>query len=126
MKDPTQGMSEHTPEPWVLEQVSGAPLWHVEDLAGNPIAVAEQRTNARVAFDFEREANALRIVACVNACAGIETSALESGVVQEMREALQAAYDVVEKAADKEDGVGPAITAAELIHAVLSKLEPSR
>jgi len=42
--------------------------------------------------------DARRIAACVNACEGIPTEALESGVVQEMVEALEALLPSIENA----------------------------
>jgi len=41
------------------------------------------------------EANARRIVACVNACEGIPTADLESGAVQRLVEALEALVSVI-------------------------------
>ena len=43
------------------------------------------------------DANTIRIVAAVNACAGIPTAALEAGVVGEMVEALRAFVEAWEK-----------------------------
>lgn len=56
----------HTPEPWIFE----APDADHEGI------IIGRRGGAVVDGDFT-EANARRIVACVNACAGIETYALE-------------------------------------------------
>jgi hypothetical protein len=62
--------TEHDPEPWRLE----------DDIPGhgpNESAVWP----ARVRGFPTTTANARRIVACVNACAGIPTEALESGAL---------------------------------------------
>lgn len=68
-------MSQHTPEPWV---VNGSHIesenehgwvndgWIIADLSGSQI-----------------EANARRIVACVNACAGASTEVLEKGAIHD-------------------------------------------
>ena len=41
----------------------------------------------------EQEANAKRIVACVNACAGITNEALEAGIIEEALVAYFGSYD---------------------------------
>lgn len=60
---------DHTPEPWKYIDILGA----CEIYAG-------QRQVLRYAHspDAENKANARRIVACVNACAGIDIKYLES------------------------------------------------
>lgn len=60
-------MSNHTQEPW---NTNGDPI--VFDATG-VVAFTDTRTN----LDKVNKANARRIVACVNACAGISTEALE-------------------------------------------------
>ena len=60
-------MSKHTQEPWKVCH------WK-DDRRGFEIA---DRNQNRVGFDMT-EANARRIVACVNACAGLPTEQLES------------------------------------------------
>lgn len=60
-------MSEHTKEPWRVERTgvySDAGKCVMGAVCGDPIRATS-------------EANARRIVACVNACAGIRTEALE-------------------------------------------------
>ena len=78
-------MGGHTPTPWRLN-------------AGNEIQImgATQRTVARAECGgmsgiklAEAEANARRIVASVNATAGISVEALEAGVIGELVEALE-------------------------------------
>jgi hypothetical protein len=44
--------------------------------------------------DPERKANASRIVACVNACEGLDNSALNAGVIQKLIEAARACVPV--------------------------------
>ena len=74
----------HTPEPWLLIQrrnidsiIAGGPLkdMHTGDQVPTQIASASQQDWMS---GGEREANARRIVACVNACAGIDTESLEA------------------------------------------------
>ncbi len=64
--------TDHTPEPWRI----GTPPPNGEQTIGNEkgLMVAVATTGHGVSA----EANARRIVACVNACAGISTEALES------------------------------------------------
>lgn len=75
--------TQHTPEPWSFS------IEEVFDNDGVPESVIrgiDGRACVAVAIDFGpnnpgmREANARRIVACVNACAGIRTEALEHRV----------------------------------------------
>lgn len=65
-------MSEHTKEPW---NHSGD---EVKTADGNLIAVTLLGTSL-----IENQANARRIVACVNACAGIDTEVLEKHAGQQ-------------------------------------------
>ncbi len=67
---------KHTPEPW--REVINC----TDDYNAHPVLIyAGAQYVAQVAFDQnegdETDANARRIVACVNACAGINTDALE-------------------------------------------------
>jgi hypothetical protein len=85
------GMSEtkHSPEPWT-DLADGI------DGPANSHPVVDVDTHSLVARAYgdevdEAEANARRIVACVNACAGIPTAALESGA---LAEAIRAAQDL--------------------------------
>lgn len=64
-------MSQHTPEPWTPIK-DGNPenkneAWHLEGRNGD-----------LVTYGHMSEQDARRIVACVNACTGIETEKLES------------------------------------------------
>ena len=62
---------KHTAEPWHIRK--GSYVWNQQ----NEIIVSAEHDNGAVGED---EANARRIVACVNACAGIETTELESTI----------------------------------------------
>ena len=57
----------------------------------------EPEENDGGAWEKETEANARRIVAAVNACEGLSTEALELGILTELRDALQAASDWIDK-----------------------------
>ena len=78
-------MSKHTPAPWHYSEEnsrpSGAQLIYAED--GWLVADA---CGAFKRHDDERQANAHRIIACVNACAGMEDPA---GTISLVRRALQ-------------------------------------
>ena len=74
----------HSPEPWRNESIT--------------ILGADEKKIAIMAspFDLKRqEANVRRIVACVNACVGISTEALESGAIRNL---IKACEDVVREA----------------------------
>ena len=85
-----------TPEPWHIEN-----LWHVLSEDGRLIAgCGGHDSNIPGDNTFQdNQTNARRIVACVNACAGIPTEALEAGVVGEMQRSLK-------RIADMKDGEG--------------------
>jgi len=78
-------MTKHTPEPWGVAN------------AHNELRAIINETNRSgvvhlgMEKGLEDRANAARIVACVNACAGIPTEQLEAGSVAE---AIQALRDV--------------------------------
>ena len=62
-------MSKHTQEPWKVQHPhAGQRGWEIADSSGLN----------QVSQDVT-EANARRIVACVNACAGVDTALLEAG-----------------------------------------------
>lgn len=62
----------HTKEPWIVAHGSGT------------LIIVDGRVPAiAMTIGDGQEANARRIVACVNACAGIETERLSHGVVLE-------------------------------------------
>jgi hypothetical protein len=66
-------MMEHTKEPWFVE---GSDVAAMVDQYPTVIADCLNHANAE---RFNAEANARRIVACVNACAGIPTELIEEG-----------------------------------------------
>ena len=69
-------MSDHTPEPWQAYEGNGG--WCIE--AGSKL-VYIARVFAGInssRFNDEEKANARRVVACVDACAGYDTVALEA------------------------------------------------
>ena len=68
----------HTPEPW---QVSAGS----QDYTG--LCNKDKSIGTGIS-----QVDARRIVACVNACAGIPTESLESGRLEEMRDSLFGAY----------------------------------
>lgn len=85
----------HTKEPWEVVngtdiysvvgverssdglKASGSDGWHIAE-CGNPNFTLVESGEEFSLAQKEREANARRIVACVNACAGISTEILES------------------------------------------------
>ena len=85
-------MSEHTKEPWgvVSEKwyLNGQPSIVGRNGAGFAVALMAPWGPAVNDSVDKREANARRIVACVNACAGIPTEAIEAGVVDALRKAV--------------------------------------
>lgn len=68
-------MSEHSKEPWRV----GPGSWVVSDQGVNPIVGADDPLYGGGCLVAESvcEADGRRIVACVNACAGIPTEELE-------------------------------------------------
>lgn len=69
---------KHTKEPWVAEKTLQGRDSSISNRRGKTIAIVYQNEN----IDGDDLANAKRIVACVNACAGITNEALEAGVVK--------------------------------------------
>ena len=79
-------MSEHTKEPWHLKD------WRiVNDYLHHPIRVICDIATNKASRTEENQANAARIVACVNALAGIPTDKLAAHVaaVARLREAAE-------------------------------------
>ena len=72
-------MAEHTKEPWFYSETDDgfAEITNDERAAGEYISIAEVPTGFSGKIGAEQEANARRIVACVNACEGIPTGVLE-------------------------------------------------
>jgi len=87
--------NKHTPEPWICR-----------DNQHYNIGTSEGYAIADMAFEYsslgqeELKANARRIVACVNACAGIPTDQLESGEARYVRNELADIY-ALEKRRDE-------------------------
>ena len=89
----TTETQSHTPEPWIIHSIV--------DPVSKKTRIDEIMTNdkRRIAeFDFLDDpgveaANVRRAVACVNACAGIGTEALEQGAVAELVNALERICD---------------------------------
>lgn len=94
--------TQHTPEPWKLGELSefGGYDCMTHGIKAGPVTLDAadygQKKCGLLALDMHTRimADARRIVACVNACAGIPTEAIESGVIQEMRAALEAAINI--------------------------------
>lgn len=85
---------KHTPEPWradihkggeYIGQIEGRDSNHPHD----PQYIRTIAVVLKYAGQAEGEANLERIVACVNACKGRPTKALEEGVIKELLEALK-------------------------------------
>lgn len=77
----------HTPEPWQASY-EGNDEWVVISDGKKWKSVAETRANREGAGEVsaeEAKANARRIVACVNACAGIPTDQLTPGSVRDLQ-----------------------------------------
>lgn len=87
----------HTPEPWAVDPDERAEMeWnnHILGATGERICfMAHDGTPTNAAG----EANAARIVACINALAGIPTDKLRPGIVKEL---IDAARQAVHEAAD--------------------------
>jgi len=104
--------TKHTPEPWELDireygfriRMGSAvpytgvykPQHLIEWDPGVYYAPDYPETDAENRQYLEAEANARRIVACVNACEGIPTEALEAGVVRELVEALERCKEILD------------------------------
>lgn len=68
-------MTRHTPEPWYAERTAGeCPI--IVQGAARPVAVARLTGRTR-----DPDADARRIVACVNACSCFATEALEASAL---------------------------------------------
>lgn len=109
--------SEHTPGEWTAERIDyskGLDVSFEVTSGRRVIAGTYMREIKREAYLIaEDEANARRIVACVNACEGIPTEALESGAVRELLEALADVLRIAKAASIGVTGNGPRIARAE-------------
>ncbi len=82
---------QHTPEPWVAQHLRGELLITPTGADGGA-ALAKLLIVVPGPADRwldTRAANARRIVACVNACAGIPTGALDAGTIPALIVALR-------------------------------------
>lgn len=113
--------ASHTPEPWSVHQNVGrkGELGVIADKA--PCVIAHGFSEKH--WPEVAEANARRIVACVNACAGIPTEALEGRNLRDVVEALLWATDhITEKPAEPTTGLC-IISARQMARAILTKFE---
>lgn len=77
-------MSEHTKEPWhvVDADIGDATTRYIDDEPGADGERDYYLATVEHGDPVELEANARRIVACVNACAGISNEALEAAAIR--------------------------------------------
>ena len=89
---------QHTPWPWRLHPCIPVTIESEDPYGHGPMRVADMRGWGHLTgigtCNFDNElafaiqcANARRIVACVNACEGIPTEALEAGVIRDLIDA---------------------------------------
>lgn len=95
-------MSEHTPEPWAVTDRNEIGDRYIGPAHGHPYA-AICVTGIPPFLGNEAEANARRIVACVNACAGVPTEELEEvakgSIAITVDDVIQDAVTAIEEAA---------------------------
>lgn len=99
----------HTQEPWRFVP------WHIEE---GPSAV--RASDGHLICSTASDANARRIVACVNALAGIPIEAIESGVIAELVEAAKAIERYLRETPHHN------ATQAAALRAALNRLEASK
>jgi len=106
----------HSQEPWDIDTMYKA---NITDADGRTFSVGNS-------FIPENIANARRIVACVNALAGIETEALESGAVGKLVEAVRrcVACDDDARAELEKMGMGSLAVEAEITESLREALKP--
>jgi hypothetical protein len=80
---------KHTRELWIAKKTLQGRDSSISNSRGKTIAIAYKNEN----IDGDDLANAKRIVACVNACAGITNDALEEGLIEEALIAYFGSYD---------------------------------
>jgi len=114
-------MNEHTPEPWVgPEHIDRRRAGFIR--AGDPLPGAEEGQAVAAVSLSRREwkANQRRIVAAVNAVAGIPVEALEAGAIADL---IAAAVEVL--AFGYPDSIpGAHKNVADRLRAAISKLRP--
>ena len=79
----------HTKEPWVAKKTLQGRNSSISNKRGKTIAIAYQNEN----IDGDDLANAKRIAACVNACAGITDAVIEEGIIKKALIAYLGTYD---------------------------------
>jgi hypothetical protein len=95
MSDDSVSDTKHSPEPWAympLHKVYGHPAperWDEAPQYGIVEVCEDDPEIASLGPAGNPEADARRIVACVNACAGLSTEALEAGKLGEALDALR-------------------------------------
>jgi hypothetical protein len=94
----------HTPGPWAVTK--GRP----RKVTANGVLICNAVFKG---YNEEAEANARRIVACVNACNGVPTASLENGVVLDLI-AASTAFNFYDSA-DDDDGVKMMLNYADAI-----------
>lgn len=99
----------YTPEPWRFVP------WHIEEGAS-----AVRAPDGHLICSTASDANSRRIVACVNALAGIPIEAIESGVVAELVKAADAIERYLRETPHHN------ATQAAALRAALAKLEASK
>ena len=79
---------EHTKEPWRKVESAGSSRFNIYDAFCQRVGNTFEGVMTTQRTDEECEANARRIVACVNACAGVGTEYLEDNgpIVELVRE----------------------------------------
>lgn len=97
--------TQHTPEPWACNESINTTVDVIEITAENDF-----KTIAKIqAYEFfhcsipETNANAARIVACVNACAGINEPAEHIKRLEELYDDLHAVQDEARKTQKQRD-----------------------
>ena len=82
-------MMKHTKEPWVAKKTLQGRNSSISNSRVKTIAIAYQNEN----IDGDDLANAKRIAACVNACAGITDAVIEEGIIKKALIAYLGSYD---------------------------------
>ena len=79
--------NNHSPEPWSVDMGAGFP--HIESQHGEICEIWSTRP------DIEDKANAFRIVACVNYCAGATNQELEHSSYEKAKAKLMDAFSLI-------------------------------
>lgn len=77
---------EHTAEPWTIDLRGGALVLRGKATEAVATLPRPETEGYGVVSGVERRANARRIVAAINACAGIETETLKEGPLVEVQD----------------------------------------